>query len=159
MANYPSWVAEIGLIDGVTRHSTMSFRVPEATAKTYMAAADKAARDATAIGLLLSACLTVTSMEETYRRVYVEDLNSPVGDVADTILRGNKIVVGYQSGPGNFTFTIPGRDGTAYTQQADKVSLDLSATDAFTDFISLVESTALGPGGLAISVTKAYLND
>lgn len=159
MANYPTWVAEIGLRDGVKRDSIMSFRVPEATAKLYMAAVDKAARDATAIGLLLSAVLTVSLCAERYRRVYVEDKTAPVTNPADTVLRGNKVVVGYQSGPGNYTFTIPGRDPSAYTQNADEVTIDISATGEFADFLALVASTALGPTGLSVAATEAYLND
>lgn len=94
MANYPAWYCEIGLIDGALRKSSVVFRVPEATAKLYMAAADKAARDATAIGGLLTKVLTVTQMAETFRKCWVEDKTAPVSAVADDILRGNKIVVG-----------------------------------------------------------------
>jgi len=159
MANYPSWVMEQGLIDGVGRHSVMSFQVPAATAKTYMAAADKTARDATAIGLLFAANLTVTKMSEVYRRVYVNDLESPIAPIADDILRGNKIVVQVQTGPKNLKFTIPARDETAYTQNADELTIDIVASGDFADWIALVESTTLGVDGLAQSVTGAYLVD
>jgi hypothetical protein len=159
MANYPSWVAEIGLQDGVNRRSTMAFYVPEATAKLYMAAADKAARDATAIGTFLTLCLTVTEMTEVYRRVYVQDLTSPVSALDDDILRGNKIVVGFQSGPKNFTMTIPGRDATAYTQKADSPEIDISAAGDFKTWYEAFETACLSIDGLSVDVTKAYLND
>lgn len=159
MANYPTWVAEIGLRDGVNRNSTVSFRIPEATAKTYMAAADKTARDATAVGLLLTAVKTLTLMSETYRRVYVQDLTKPIGAIADTILRGNKFTLGYESGAGQFSFTIPGRDPSCYVQNADELSLDIAATSALADFITLFESTCLGPSGLSVSANLGYIND
>ncbi len=159
MANYPKWYAEIGLRDGVLRNSRMVFRVPEATAKLYFAAADKAARDATAIGGLLTACLTVTQMTETYRKVWVEDETAPVTTLADTILRGNKVTVGYESGADNFVFTIPARDASAYTQNADQLSIDIEAAGDFKTFYELVETVCIGPTGLSLNVTKAYIND
>ncbi len=159
MANYPQWYAEIGLRDGVNRNSRMVFRVPEATAKLYMAAADKAARDATAIGGLLTACLTVTQMNETYRKVWVTDETAPVAALADTILRGNKLTVGYATGADNNSFTVPARDASAFTQNADELSIDIEAAGDFKTWYELVESVCLGPTGLAMTVTKAYIND
>ncbi len=159
MANYPEWYAEMTVMDGVQRTSTMSFRVPEATAKLYVAAADKAARDATAIGVFFAALLETTLCAEVSRRVYVIDKNMPVGAVDDTVLRGNKIVVGYQSGAGNFTFTIPGRDGTSYTQKPDEPEIDITASGDFKTFYESFETVCLGPNGIAVDVTKAYLND
>jgi len=159
MAQYPSWVAEIGLMDGVGRASSVSFRVPSATAQAYFAAADKAARDATAIGLLLTAVKTLTLMTEVYRKVYVQDLEKPIGAIADTILRGNKFTIGYESGIGTYSFTIPGRDESSYVQNADALSIDFAADSDLADFITLFESTCVGPNGVAVSVNKAYIND
>jgi hypothetical protein len=159
MANYPEWYAEMTLVDGVGRTSVVSARVPEATAKLYFAAADKAARDATAIGVHFSKLLEVTLCEEQSRRVYVIDKTAPVGAIDDSVLRGNKIVVGFQSGAGNYTFTLPGRDATAYTQKTDEPEIDISAAGDFKTFYESFETVCLGPTGLSADVTKAYLND
>jgi len=159
MANYPTWFASLTVRDGAQRASTIQFRVPEATAKLYFAAADKAARDATAIGLLFAAFLTLTGATEQMRSVTVQDEAAPVSYPAETVLRGNKIVAGYHSGAGDFNITVPARDETAYTQKENSIEIDIAAAGDFADWITLFESTALGPNGLAVDVFKAYVND
>lgn len=159
MANFPGWTASITLRDGADRPSTVQFYVPEATAKLYFAAADKAARDATAIGLLFAAVLTLTGMVEESRSVQVTDITSPYTIPAETVLRGNKLVLGYLSGARSFTISFPGRDTTAYTPKADSIEVDFEDAGDLADFITLFESTALGITGLAVSVNKAYVND
>jgi len=159
LANYPTWVASLTVRDGAQRASTIQFRVPEVTAKLYFAAVDKAARDATAIGLLFAAFLTLTSGVEQMRSVTVMDETAPVTYPAEAILRGNKIVVGYHSGAQDPKITVPARDATAYTQKEDSIEIDITAAGDFADWITLFESTALGPQGLAVEVFKAYLND
>lgn len=159
MAAYEEAYAEITTIDGVNRTSTTTWRVPIATAKTYLAAADRAARDATAIGLLFAAFLQCTLSSMQSRRVYILDKDAPIAPIADTVLRGNKLVVGYESGGKNYTFTIPARDGTAYTQNPNEPTVDITAAGDFADFITALESTVVGPNNIAVDVTKAYLND
>lgn len=159
MANYPHWVMQITLQDGVGRDSVMAFYVPEATAKLYFAAADKAARDATAIGVLFGKILAVTECQEVARRVYVEDLTSPLSALDDDILRGNKIVVHAQAGADPLTFTVPGRDATSYTQNSDKVTIDISAAGDFKTFYEGVQSVCISRHGESINVLAANLND
>ena len=159
MANYPTWYCSLTVRDGAQRPSTITFRVPEATAKLYFAAADKAARDATAIGLLFDGFLTCTEGVEEARSVTVRDEQAPVTFPLDSVLRGNKIVVGYHTGAEDNLISIPARDATAYTQKADSIEIDISAAGDFADWITLFEASALGPTGLAVDVFKAYLND
>lgn len=159
MANYPNWVASITFRDGADRPSTVQFYVPEATAKLYFAAADKAARDATAVGLLFAAVAKCTSMVIESQTCSVIDVTSPYTLPAEDVLRGNKIVIGYLSGPRQFTLTIPGRDESSYTPKADSVEIDYEAAGDFADFITAFESACLGITGLAVSVVKAYVND
>lgn len=159
MTNYPTWYASMTVRDGAQRPSTLSFRVPEATAKLYFAAADKAARDATAIGLLFAGFLTLTKGVEESRSVTVRDETSPLVYPDEDVLRGNKIVVGYLTGAQVAKITIPARDGTAFTQKEDSIEIDITAAGDFADWITLFEATALGPNGLAVDVFKAYLND
>ncbi len=159
MANFPTWFCSLTVRDGAQRPSTITFRVPEATAKLYFAAVDKAARDATAIGLLLDGFLTLTSGVEESRSVTVRDEQAPVTFPDEAVLRGNKIVVGYHTGAEDNKITIPARDGTAYTQKEDSIEIDITAAGDFADWVTLFEAAALGPTGLAVDVFKAYLND
>lgn len=159
MTNYPKWVAEITVRDGVGRDSTVQFYVPEATAKLYFAAADKAARDATAIGTLFTDVMACMSGAEVQRKVWVEDLTSPVTNPSDDVLRGNKIAVGYQAAGRNYTFTIPTRNPASYTQKTDSIEIDLAAAGDFADFVTQFNAVCLSVNGTAATVTKAKLND
>lgn len=159
MTNYPQWSAEITVRDGVGRDATVQFYVPEATAKLYFAAADKAARDATAVGQLFAAVKLCMSGSEVSRKVWVQDLTAPVTNVADDILRGNKIAVGYQAAGRNYTFTIPTRNASSYTQKTDSIEIDLGAAGDFADFVTAFNATCLSVNGTGATVTKAKLND
>lgn len=159
MANYPRWEASITLKDGANRTSTVSIFVPEATAKLYFAAADKAARDATAIGGFFADVLTVSSMVEVDRSVRVVDVTAPVTIPAETVLRGNKIVLLGQTGAQGYKLTIPGRDATAFTPKPDSIEIDIEAAGDLADFITSLEAVALGVGGLSVDVQKGLVND
>lgn len=159
MANIERWVMQITLRDGVKRDSSMSFYVPAATAKAYCAAADKTARDATVIGTLFADILATTLCTEVARRVYVEDQTDPVSAVADTVLRGNKIMVQASAGGAPLTFSVPGRDPAAYTQDTDHLTIDISEAGDFKTFIDAVAANCISLHGDSISVVGAYLND
>lgn len=159
MANYPKWFASMTLRDYANRPSVVAIRVPEATAKLYMAAADKAARDATAIGLYFAGLLTVTEMVEESRSVYVMDETAPVTLPATGVVRGNKAVMLGETGAEGYRLSIPGRDASSYTLKTNSIEVDINADGAFKDFIALLETVALGVGGLSVSITEAILND
>lgn len=159
MANIEKWVMQITLKDGVKRDSSMAFYVPAATAKAYCAAADKAARDATVIGTMFADILACTQMTEVARRVYVEDQTDPVPAVADTILRGNKIVVQASAGGTPLTFTIPGRDPSSYTQDADHLTINIGSAGDFKTLIDAIAANCISVHGDSITVVGAYLND
>lgn len=159
MANYPRWLASMTLRDYAQRDSVWQIYVPEATAKLYFAAADKAARDATAIGVLFGYLLTVSKMSEVQRQVSVVDETAPVAAVASGVFRGNKIVMYGQTGPDGWTLSVPGRDETAYTLQTNNIDIDIEAAGDFKTFYEQVEVVALGKGGLAVAVQAAQVND
>lgn len=159
MANYPEWNCSLNLRDGADRASSVQFRVPEATAKLYMAAADRAARDATAVGLIFDAILLTTDMVEESRSVSVVDISSPYSIPAETVLRGNKIVLLGLTGAKGYKLTIPGRDATSYTPKADSIEIDIAANGDLKDLITLLDAGIVGSNGLAVTVTKGYVND
>jgi hypothetical protein len=159
MANYEQWEASMTLRDGADRPSTVSIFVPKATAQAYFAAADKAARDATAIGGWFAKVLTVSAMVEESRRVTVIDLNAPYTIPDEAVLRGNKIVLLGQTGPKPYKLTIPGRDATSYTPKTDSIEIDVDAAGDLKTFIESTETVALGSGGVAVDVQKALVND
>lgn len=159
MANYPRWLASMTLRDYAERDSVWQVYVPEATAKLYFAANDKAARDATAIGTLFGYLLTVSKMKEVQRAVTVIDETAPVATVDEGVLRGNKIVMYGQTGPDGWTLSVPGRDDTAYTLKTNSFEIDIEAAGDFKTFYEAVETTCLGKGGVAIVVQAAALND
>jgi len=159
MANYPQWYMSMTLRDYANRSSVVKIRIPEATAKLYFAAADKAARDATAVGLLFGALLTVTEMVEESRSCYVQDETSPVTLPATGIVRGNKAVLLGETGSEGFRLSIPGRDPASYTLKTNSIEIDIEAAGDFKDFIALLEAAALGVGGLSVAITEAVLND
>lgn len=159
MANYEMWEFSLNLRDGADRPSSVQARVPKTTAQLYFAAADKAARDATAIGLIFAALLTVTGMVEESRSVTVMDVNSPYTIPDETVLRGNKIVLLGLTGAKGYKLTLPGRDPTSYTPKADSIEIDIAATGNLADLITLLDAGILGSNGVAVNITKGYVND
>lgn len=159
MATYSRWLASLTVVDGANRPSTIQFFVPEATAKLYAAAANEAARDATAIGLLFAALETVTAAAKSQRSVQFIDEYAPVTIPSESVLRGNKLVLGYQGGADMYRLTIPARDATAYTPKTDSIEVDFAAAGDLADMITLLESTAIAKNGASVNVVKAYVND
>lgn len=159
MANYPRWLASVTLRDYALRDSVFQVYVPEATAKAYFAAADKAARDATTIGGLMTALSTVSKMKEVQRSVTIIDETAPVADADTGVARGNKIVMYGQAGPDGWTLTIPGRDETAYTLKTDSIEIDVDADGDLKTFIQVLTVCAIGKNGYSIDVQSAAIND
>lgn len=159
MANYPRWTASMTLRDYAERDSVWQVYVPEATAKLYFAAADKTARDATAIGGLFTKLLTVSKMKEVQRQVSVIDEMAPVASVDVGVARGNKIVMYGQTGPDGWTLSVPGRDDASFTLKTNSIEIDIEEAGDFKTFYEAVETVAVGKGGLAIDVQAASIND
>jgi hypothetical protein len=158
MANFERAKAYMTWKDGANRSTTTEFYVPLATARTFWAAANKAARDATAIGLLFAAAAQCSLLTLERTGVYLEDQESPITLPAKTALRGNKIVTGFLSNAKNYTFTLPGRDPTAYTPGSG-ITIDFEAAGDYADFLTLFESTCISDNGGPVLVMEAYVND
>lgn len=160
MANYPKWFASMTLRDNADRTSIWQIRVPEATAKLYFAAADKAARDATAIGLLFAQVLLCTDMVLESQGVTVLDETAPLTLPASGVARGNKIVLLGEAGPDPWKLTIPGRKASAFTLKTNSVEIDIDEAGALNSLIALIMTTGIGTNnGLAINVLEGMIND
>lgn len=159
MANYPRWMASITLMDNAERKSVVEFYVPEATAKLYFAAADKTARDTTALGVLFSDIQACTEMNLVQQMVSVVDELAPVTIPASGVVRGNKVVLAGQTGPNPFLVTIPGRDSTAYTLKTNSIEIDIEADGALKTLIQQIQTICVGIHGESVDIQKAYLND
>jgi hypothetical protein len=158
MANFERAKAFITFKDGANRTSTVEWNVPLATARAYWAAANKGARDATAIGLLFAAAALCSLLVVERTGVYLEDQESPITLPAKTALRGNKIVTGFLSNAKNYTFTLPGRDPTKYTPSSG-ITIDFEAEGDYADFLALFQSTCISDNGGPVTVMEAYVND
>lgn len=159
MANYERAVASVTVVDGANRPSVVQVYVPLATAKLFWAAADKAARDATAIGVLFAKLAAVTAGVIQSTSVTLIDETAPISIPAETVLRGNKLVLALASGTDVYRLSIPARDATAYTPKADSIEVDFAAAGDLADFISQLETVSIGKNGLSQDVIKAYVND
>lgn len=161
MANFPQYLASVTVRDGAGRDGVVQLYVPLASGQAYWAAADKAARDATAVGQLLSKAVAATGGVEVQRSVSLMDITDPVTLPDEDILRGNKVVIGYRSSGRAFTLTLPCRTGDVadYTQKPDSIEIDIDAAGDLKTFIQAMEATALSITGSSVDVVKAYVND
>lgn len=161
MANFPVYEVGVTVRDGAGRDSSIQMYVPLATFQTYAAAADKAARDATAVGGLLSKAVAATAGAEVKRWATIADITDPVTLPAEDILRGNKIVLGFRSSGRAFTMTLPCRSGNVadYTQKPDSIEIDLEAAGDLATFITAFNAAAISITGSSVAVDKAYVND
>lgn len=153
------WIAEQSFVDGIKRPFEQRWHVTEANAQAWLTAADHAARDTENIGLLFAAERGVTDGALTGQRVYLQYEPNTVGPVADTILRGNKLSVSIQSNTHTYTSTIGARKQSAYTQGVDSLIVSLTTPAAMVAYVSAVESFALGPYDLPLSVAQVKVVD
>lgn len=159
MANFPRYLASITVKDNANRPSTASWFVPFATAQTYWAAADKAARDATAIGLLFQKALACMEGVEVSRQVTLIDETDPYALPASGVVRGNKIEVAGTGGGKPYIMSLPTRKAASYTLKANSIDIDITAPGDFATYLTALEATAVDSNGNSINITKAYLND
>lgn len=146
--------------DSREKLTPVQLRISEADAQAYMTAVDDAARAATAAGLLAAAIEGVTAGTVWSKGVSISVLDDTAifpTDNAD-VYNFDKILVGLKAGLERSHFTIPSRDGTAYTVGSDGVSIiltDPGRTAAVADLITQVEATVLNKQGDAVTLERA----
>lgn len=159
MANFPKYEASLTVKDNAGRPSVVSFYVPFATAQAYWAAADKAARDATTIGVFFTKLMACVDGVEVSRQVTLIDETDPFSLPASGVVRGNKIVIAGTGGGKPYIVSLPTRKASSYTLKPNSIDIDIEAVGAFATFVDAIGATAVDSNGNSINVTKAYLND
>lgn len=160
MAFVPQYRVHIGGLDGVLRPWTIDFYVTSASAQSYFAAADAAARAATDVGVAMTKAIAMQSGFVTEKSVTLAEINdATVTNPGDTVLRGNKLNVGIHGGISNTTFTIPCRATASYTQKDDNLDCLLNSPAAMSDFVTAYEAVGVNKNGDAATITRVTVVD
>lgn len=170
MAEVPVFHASFQIGDSNRGHfASGSFRVSEANAKLYLAAADAAARAATNVGLLLAAGVAMTRAQgQAWRKKfslqcdYINDAYTPPV-VADAAYNSNKWKVTFQTTnagvPALDTLYLPQYVITGQVMESDGISADLTDSPASV-MVSTLIAHGLSTYGTAItSVVSIQRND
>lgn len=159
MAEYIRYTCSFGLIDGVKRSCGNTFYISQADAQEYFNAADDAERAASAVGVLAAKYLGMTDALDHSINVGMEVLTEPVGTIADTVLRGNKLQFNHTHGGRGGVFNVPARKAASFSQQADSLTVSITTPTAMSDFVTAVNATVLDADGNAVTVSGASIVD
>jgi len=139
--------------------ATVRWRVPEIVVTNYLAAADDAARAATAAGLLVAAADALSlgvGVKVTVGSAFVDNLAVPPD--ADTfVFPFDKFGISYRADGENYVSSIPARKDSAVTMSSDGISViitDPAWSAAVEEFITQFESIVLSEEGAAATITQ-----
>lgn len=139
--------------------ATVRWRVPEVVVTNYNAAADDAARLATAAGQLVAAADALSlgvGVKVTAGSVYVD--NAAVPPAADTfVFPFDKFGISFRADGENYVSSIPARKDSAVTMSADGVSVIITTpgwSAAINAFITAFESIVLSEENAAATITQ-----
>jgi hypothetical protein len=139
--------------------ATREYFITAASAASYIAAADAAARDATAVGLFISAADAMV-LGNLYSidvgAVYYTNLAPPASDAFafefDQILISGRDTVTVQP----VKTSLPARNDAVLTPESDGVSLNIGTTPVST-FVSTYEAIALSQDANTVNVLRAVI--
>jgi len=168
MATNVQYFAEVGFAmsddNPVSKQPKISVwrqRIKTVSAQAYIAAADDAARAATAVGVLFAA---VDAMSNGTKMTYGVHLIIEDGSVAppasdDGIYPFDKFAYSYKAAFDNYQGTIPGRNMGAVFIESDGISIVIGsgAQTQTADFITALEAVALGKNNNTIDVTRMFV--
>lgn len=167
MAEVPVYTAYVTVGDSAKKMSSVEARVSAVDAKAWIAAADQTARDATAVGTLLSAFFTLMMSSQYYAKgVRSEMVNDafvyPTPDAE--AYNSNKLKISYKTSlnglPRNLEFTIPQREASSYTLESNGINVSLTAQTDIPDLIVQILATMDSLYGTAITaVNEITVND
>jgi len=149
----------VSILDGVGRTSVWQAYITLAEAQAYVAAANQAARDATAVGVLVAKLTAIINGAIAATSVCLSVVNTAPGNVADTVLRGDKWEFFFQADGRNYVFTVPTRDDAAMTQSPNSLGIALDDPTAMADFVSQYNTVARSINGGAVEIVKAVIVD
>jgi hypothetical protein len=159
MAVFYRWVVSITTMDGVLRPSVNNFYVSEADAEAWINAADETARAATDVGVLVSKFLAMTDAAFVQTQVGMIQLNDPVSNPADTVLRGNKLAFKGRSGGRGIDFSIPARKPASFSQSVDSLQVSITSPTAMSEFVTAYNAVVTDQFGNVASVQSASVVD
>jgi hypothetical protein len=136
--------------------ASIEWRVPEVSVTNYLAAADDAARAATAIGVLAAATDALTLGVRKGISVgsrFVDSAALPP-DPDQFVFPFDKFGIGFAADGENYVTSIPARDDSAVTVGADGVSITLEDGGAVEDWVTAFENIVLSEELAAVTVTR-----
>lgn len=159
MAEFDRWEISITTVDGVGRPMVFQSFVAEDDAQDYLSQADSAGRAGTALGDFIAKYLLTQDGAFVQSSVGLAVVNDPVSNPADTVLRGNKILVHTRAGGRGLVFTIPARKTSAYTQEVDSLKIDITAAGALKNFLTSYALVATDMFGNSVTPMSAEIVD
>lgn len=159
MAVFTRYILSVDFIDGVERHSIASYYVKAIEAQAYFAAANLAARQASALGVFAAKVEAMSLMFPVSVSVSIEDVTDPVVIPAVDVLRGNKLAFSMRSGGRGLTTTIPGRDPASYTQGANSLTVELTSPTAMDNYVLAVGGHVVDQFANSVSIIEGKVVD
>jgi len=136
--------------------SNIEWRVPEVVVTNYNAAADDAARAATAGGVLIAATDALSlgvRKSVTFGSRYVD--NAAIPPAADEfVFPFDKFGIGFAADGENYVTSIPARKDSVVTMGEDGVSVTLADGDVVEDWVNAFEAIVLSEELAAVTVTR-----
>jgi len=139
--------------------ATVRWRVPEVVVNNYLAAADDAARAATAEGVLIAAADALSlgvGVKVTVGSVFTD--NAAVPPAADAfVFPFDKFGISYRADGENYVSSIPARDDAAVTMASDGISVlitDPAWSAAVEAFVGAFQAIVLSEEGAAATITQ-----
>jgi len=139
--------------------ATVRWRVPEIVVTNYLAAADDAARAATAAGVLVAAADALSlgvGVKVTVGSAFVDNLAVPP-DAGSFVFPFDKFGISFRADGENYVSSIPARKDSAVNMGADGISViitDPGWSAAIEDFVTAFQSIVLSEEGAAATITQ-----
>jgi len=144
--------------------ATVRWRVPEVVINNYLAAADDAARAATAAGVLVAAADALTlgiPLRVTVGSDFVDNAAVPP-DADQFVFPFDKFGISFRADGENYVSSIPARDDSAVTMSSDGISVIITSpgfSAQIDDFITAFEAIVLSEEGAAATITQITITD
>jgi len=143
--------------------ATVRWRVPEIVVTNYNAAADDAARAATAAGVLIAAADALSlgvPVKVTVGSAYVDNLAVPP-EPDDFVFPFDKFGISYRADGENYVSSIPARNDSSVTVGSDGVSVILGSggTTEVQDFVTAFEAIVLSEENAAATITQITITN
>jgi len=138
--------------------ATVRWRVPEVVVTNYLAAADDAARAATAAGLLIAAADALSlgvGDKVTVGSAFVDNAAVPPAP-DDFVFPFDKLGISFRADGENYVSSIPARNNANVSLGNDGISVILGAsgTAEVQDFVTQFESIVLSEENAAATITQ-----